>query len=110
MLRTRGRETIWKNKPLEGGHSMIKKPIASYSILIRLEILPKPGMLGKVTSAIVSAGGDIVTIDIVGFGKNPIVRDMGKMELKQIIGLVVAFAVIGLIVHRSILWGRKPQV
>jgi hypothetical protein len=50
---------------------MLKKPIASHSILIRLEILPKPGMLGKVTSAIVSAGGDIGTIDIVGFGKDP---------------------------------------
>jgi hypothetical protein len=30
---------------------MIKTPSASYSILIRLEILSKPGMLGKVTSA-----------------------------------------------------------
>jgi hypothetical protein len=47
---------------------MIKTPSAIYSVLIRLEILLKPGMLGKVTSAIVSAGGDIGAIDIVGFG------------------------------------------
>jgi len=81
---------------------MIKTPSASYSILIRVELLTRPGMLGKVTSAIVSAAGDIGAIDIVGFGKGTIVKDMNKMELKQILGLVVAFVVIGLIVHRSI--------
>lgn len=88
---------------------MIKTPNASYSILIRLEILSKPGMLGKVSSAIGKAGGDIGAVDIVGFGKDTIVRDIGKMELKQIICLVAAFAVIGLIVYRSIPWSRKPQ-
>jgi len=50
-----------------------------------------------VSSAIISAGDDIGAIDIVGFGKGTIVRDIGNMELKQIIGLVVPFAVIGLI-------------
>jgi hypothetical protein len=62
-----------------------------------------------VTSAIVSAGGDIGGIDIVGIGKGTIIRDMGDMELKQITGLAVAFAVIGLIVYRSIPWWREPQ-
>ena len=66
-------------------------------------------MVGKVTSTIVSAGGDIGAFDIMGFGKSTIVRDRGKMELKQILGLVVAFTIIGLIVYRSIPWGRKPQ-
>ena len=46
---------------------MIKTPRASYSIILRLEILSKPGMLGKVTSAIGKAGGDIGAIDIFGF-------------------------------------------
>lgn len=59
---------------------MIKTPSASYSILIRVELLTKPGMFGKATSAIGEGGGDIGAIDIVGFGKGTIVRDMGKME------------------------------
>ena len=55
---------------------MIRTPSASYSILIRMEILNNPGMLGKVTSAIGKAGGDIGSIDIVGFKKNIIIRDI----------------------------------
>ncbi len=55
---------------------MIRTPSASYSILIRIEILNKPGMLGKVTSAIGRAGGDIGSIDIVGFKKDAIIRDI----------------------------------
>ena len=42
---------------------MIKTPSASYSIIIRLEIFSKPGMLGKVTSTIGRAGGDIGAVD-----------------------------------------------
>ena len=42
---------------------MIKTPSASYSIIIRLEIVSKPGMLGKVTSTIGKAGGDIGAIE-----------------------------------------------
>jgi malate dehydrogenase (oxaloacetate-decarboxylating) len=41
-----------------------------------MEILNNPGMLGKVTSAIGKAGGDIGSIDIVGFKKNTIIRDI----------------------------------
>jgi malate dehydrogenase (oxaloacetate-decarboxylating) len=59
---------------------MIKIPSASYSILIRVELLTKPGTLGKATSAIGEGGGDIGAIDIVGFGKGTTFRDMGKME------------------------------
>ncbi len=55
---------------------MIKTPSASYSILMRVEILTKAGMLGKVTSAIGKAGGDIGSVDIVGFGKNTTIRDI----------------------------------
>ncbi len=55
---------------------MIRTPSASYSILIRIEILSKPGMLGRVTSAIGKAGGDIGSIDIVGFKKDVIIRDI----------------------------------
>jgi malate dehydrogenase (oxaloacetate-decarboxylating) len=55
---------------------MIRTPRASYSIIIRLEILTKPGMLGRVTSAIGKAGGDIGAIDIAGFKKNTTLRDI----------------------------------
>ena len=55
---------------------MIKTPSPSYSIIIRLEIVSKPGMLGKVTSTIGRAGGDIGAIDIVGFKKNVTIRDI----------------------------------
>jgi malate dehydrogenase (oxaloacetate-decarboxylating) len=77
---------------------MIKTPSPSYSIIIRLEIVSKPGMLGKVTSMIGRAGGDIGAVDIVGFKKNMTIRDiivsvadvpMGQKvveELKQIRG------------------------
>jgi malate dehydrogenase (oxaloacetate-decarboxylating) len=55
---------------------MIRTPSASYSIRMRVEIPTKPGMLGKVTSAIGKAGGDIGAIDIGGFTKNTTFRDI----------------------------------
>ena len=55
---------------------MIQTPSPGYSIVIRIELLSKPGMLGKVTSAIGRAGGDIGAIDIIGFGKGAIIRDI----------------------------------
>ena len=55
---------------------MINAPSASYSVTVRLEIENKPGMLGKVTSAIGKAGGDIGAIDLVEVGKTTITRDL----------------------------------
>jgi malate dehydrogenase (oxaloacetate-decarboxylating) len=55
---------------------MINAPSASYSMTVRLEITNRPGMLGKVTSAIGKAGGDIGAIDLVEIGKNTIARDL----------------------------------
>jgi len=57
---------------------MIKTPSPSYSILMRVELLTKPGMLGKVTSAIGKAEGDIgaVDVDVVGFTKETTLRDI----------------------------------
>lgn len=37
---------------------MIKTPSPSYSIIMRVELLTRPGMLEKVTSTIGKAGGD----------------------------------------------------
>jgi malate dehydrogenase (oxaloacetate-decarboxylating) len=55
---------------------MLKTPSPGYSIIVRLEITQRPGMLGKVTSSIGEAGGDIGAIDIVGFGKGTVIRDI----------------------------------
>src|SRR5574341_1183748 len=55
---------------------MISRPSASYSITMRVEIQNRIGMLGRVTSAIGKAGGDIGAVDIAGFGKETIIRDI----------------------------------
>ena len=80
---------------------MIKTPSPGYSIILRLEILSKPGMLGKVTSAIGRTGGDIGAVDIVGFKKGITIREiiisaadilMGQKvveEVKRIKGVAV---------------------
>ena len=80
---------------------MIKTPSPGYSIILRLEILSKPGMLGKVTSAIGRTGGDIGAVDIVGFKKGITIREiiisaadilMGQKvveEIKRIKGVTV---------------------
>src|SRR5437870_958216 len=54
----------------------MQAPSAIYSLTVRLEILNKPGMLGRVTSAIGKAGGDIGAIDLVVVGKTTITRDI----------------------------------
>ncbi len=56
-------------------HKLLK-PSASYSITLRLKIKNLPGMLGKITSRIGEVGGDIGAIDIAGFEKDHIIRDV----------------------------------
>ena len=51
-------------------------PSESYSITMRLEIQNKVGMLGKVTTAIGTAGGDIGAVDLSGHGKGVVIRDV----------------------------------
>jgi len=55
---------------------MIRTTSASYSILMRIELNNKPGMLGKVVSAIGKAGGNLGAVDIVGFKGGCIIRDI----------------------------------
>ncbi len=54
----------------------VNAPSASYSLTVRLEIDNKPGMLGKITSAIGKSGGDIGAIDVVAVGDKTITRDL----------------------------------
>lgn len=54
----------------------LARPSASYSLTVRLKIKNVPGSLGRVTSLIGEVGGDIGAIDIAGFEKNHIIRDL----------------------------------
>jgi malate dehydrogenase (oxaloacetate-decarboxylating) len=51
-------------------------PSASYSLTVRVAIQNRPGMLGKVASAIGDAGGDIGAVDLVESQRHHIVRDI----------------------------------
>jgi malate dehydrogenase (oxaloacetate-decarboxylating) len=55
---------------------MANAPSASYSLTVRARIANRPGMLGKVTSAIGKAGGDIGAVDLVEAGSSSITRDI----------------------------------
>ena len=55
---------------------MSTRPMASYSLTVRLRIANLPGMLGQVTSAIGAAGGDIGAVDIVDAGGPVMTRDI----------------------------------
>ncbi|MBI2846896.1 MAG: NAD-dependent malic enzyme [Chloroflexi bacterium] len=56
---------------------MEREPLrGSYTLTARLEIVNKVGMIGKVTSAIGKAGGDIGAIDLVEITKEKVVRDI----------------------------------
>jgi len=51
-------------------------PSAQYSVTLRVEIDHRPGMLGKVASAIGAAGGTIGAVDIVQIQHEVTVRDI----------------------------------
>lgn len=54
----------------------MKIPSPSYSITLRIEVINKPGMFGRVATAIGNVGGDIGAVDIVSVGKGLIIRDI----------------------------------
>ncbi len=51
-------------------------PSASYRFTMRVEITNRPGMLGRVASAIGEAGGDIGAVDLVETSRTRVVRDI----------------------------------
>jgi malate dehydrogenase (oxaloacetate-decarboxylating) len=69
-------------------------PSAQYSITLRVQIEHRPGMLGRVTSAIGEAGGTIGAIDLIATDEAHTVRDItvaaGDQEHWQAIGAAVA--------------------
>ncbi len=61
---------------LAGAARVIQHPSASFAFTARCRIVNRPGMLGQLTSAIGSLGGDIRGIDIVRVDRGAIVRDV----------------------------------
>ncbi len=66
-------------------------PSASYSLTVRVQIANRPGMLGRVASAIGNAGGDIGSVDIVESNRERVVRDVAikardSVHGQQIVG------------------------
>lgn len=55
---------------------MIRNTSASYSIIMRIELTNKPGMLGKVASAIGKSGGNMGSVDLIGFKNGSVIRDI----------------------------------
>src|SRR5918998_1013142 len=51
-------------------------PSASYSLTVRLEITNRPGMLGRVASAIGDAGGTIGSVDLIEVDDAHTLRDI----------------------------------
>src|SRR5437773_3736349 len=54
----------------------MKTPSASYGFTIRLQIADRPGMLGRVASAIGEAGGTIGAVDLISVDDDHTVRDI----------------------------------
>ena len=51
-------------------------PSPSYSLALRIKLSNKPGTLGRLTTVIGQAGGNIEAIDIVEAGRDSITRDI----------------------------------
>ncbi len=51
-------------------------PSAQYSLTIRIEIAHRPGMLGRVASAIGKAGGIIGAVDLIEVAEDKLLRDI----------------------------------
>src|SRR4029434_6750650 len=54
----------------------VVSPSASYSFTVRLQIANRPGMLGRVASAIGDSGGDIGAVDLVETTRERTERDI----------------------------------
>ncbi|MBI4492726.1 MAG: NAD-dependent malic enzyme [Chloroflexi bacterium] len=80
-------------------------PSASHSITMRCEIQNRPGMLGRITSAIGEEGGDIGAVDIVSVSKGVMLRDITFNARDEAHGRQVVERVKGLpgvrVVHTS---------
>src|SRR3954452_3331460 len=75
MRRIRGDPTPGEPS-ISSGAPMATTPSAQYSLTLRLEIADRPGMLGRVASAIGEAGASIGSIDLVQVREQVLLRDI----------------------------------
>ncbi len=71
----------------------MQKPSVSYSFTIRAEYPNYPGMLGKITSAIGHANGDVTAVDVILVSRGIITRDFTVNTLSSEHGEVIVSAV-----------------
>src|SRR2546428_8457356 len=97
----------------------MKTPSASYGFTIRLQIPNRPGMLGRVASAIGEAGGDIGPVDLVETTRERTLRDItvkarDSVHAQQIVSRLrhLACVRIGHVSDRTFLMhlDRKTQI
>src|SRR5438445_652853 len=70
------RKSSWATAPHSKLPPMSSTPSAQYSITLRLQIEDRPGMLGRVASAIGEAGGTIGAVDLISVEDDHTVRDI----------------------------------
>src|SRR2546421_5223305 len=70
------RKSSWATAPHSKLPPMSSTPSAQYSITLRVHIEDRPGMLGRVASAIGEAGGTIGAVDLVSVEDDHTVRDI----------------------------------
>src|SRR5213594_2699679 len=108
-----------RNRPGGGDPATMKTRSASYSFTIRLQIANRPGMLGRVASAIGEAGGDIGAVDLVETTRERTERDItvkarDSVHAQQIVSRLrrVAGVRIGAISDRTFLMhlGGKIEI
>src|SRR2546425_7019306 len=106
-----------RNRPGGGDPATMKTPSASSSFTIRLQIANRPGMLGRVASAIGEAGGDIGAVDLVETTREHTERDItikarDSVHAQQIVSRLrhVAGVRVGAISDRTFLMHQGGKI
>jgi malate dehydrogenase (oxaloacetate-decarboxylating) len=80
-------------------------PNSSYSLVLRIRLKNRPGMLGRLTTTIGEAGGNIEAIDLVEVNRDSITRDMTVNAASSSHGDAIVRAISGLdgidVIHAS---------
>ena len=80
-------------------------PNSSYSLVLRVRLENRPGMLGRLTTTIGEAGGNIEAIDLVDVNRDSITRDMTVNAASDRHGDAIVKAIRGLagiqVIHAS---------
>src|SRR6266542_3546237 len=66
----------WVNQPYNRGPMAFLTPSAGYTLTLRVNLKNLPGTLGKLTTAIGRAGGDLGAVDLVEHRGKVVVRDL----------------------------------